>query len=294
MSEYKYSLATDKEHKITLTPRLIYAIWSHGVAYAGQKARFEVGTAFVGLGAKIKVKGKSEGGKHLGKIDGKIRNNKFIGEFEIPEDIELDDTIYFEVKFPGNDLEGESNRIPVLPPIIVSNMKWSAKEARRGDILTLSADVVGCQDDTDTTIIIREYDADGAHDIIAKIPTVVADNKIEVQWEYEYHEDVDDIPTEVELDRYGKHYNHPEYFFVIDIAGQKFGEEQESGILKFKDWFEIYLSDFDSESTPDMKYILHMPDGSKREGKLDQSGFAREEDIPPGKIYIEFQESEPE
>jgi hypothetical protein len=63
-------------------------------------------------------------------------------------------------------------------------------------------------------------------------------------------------------------------------------------LLKFKDWIEISLTDYTGAPVPDEKYELHMPDGSKREGSLDSEGRAREENIPPGEVSVEFPSSE--
>jgi hypothetical protein len=284
----EYSKSTDSEHKIKLDSKLIYAAWRTGFAPAGQTVEFEVMTAFVGDGASIKIKGKNDGGKKLGKIKDKIKNNKYIGSFEIPENAEIDDLVYFEVKLSKNGLTGESNKIPVTPPITVTNMKWSEKEARRGDVLTLSAAVSGCPDDTEVKIIIYEYDNDKAHDRIVELPATVKEEKIEVKWEYEYHEDTDEVPTEEELQQYGQSYNPPEYFFVIEINGQKFGKEQESKLLTFKDYIEIELKNQLGELVPNEEYVLTLPDGTERKGKLDDAGKAVERDVPPGKCSIKF------
>ncbi len=292
--DLKFTKSTDAEHEIELESSLISASWRSGKAIAGQTATFEVLTAFVGEGATIKIKGKSENGKKLGKIKDVIKRNKYVGEFEIPEDTELDDMIYFEVKLPKNDLEGESNRIPVFPPVQVFNMKWSAKEARRGDVLTLSADVNGLRDHTEITVIIYDYDRDSAHDKIIELPATVMDKRIELQWEFEYHEDTDEIPTQEELDKYGGKYNPPEYFFTIKVEDTEFGVEQESGLLEFKDWIEIELLDEDGNPVANEDYILHLPDGRQKQGKLDTNGRAREKDIPPGSIPIEFPNSDAE
>jgi hypothetical protein len=288
MAELNFNLSTDTEHEIKLDSRLIYAAWRTGAAYGGQATPLEVLTSFVGNGAPIKITGKSEKGKKLGKVSDTIKNNKYIGELSIPEDIELGDEVYFDVELPDNDLKGESNRIPARPPIEITNMKWSVSEARRGDVLTLTADVKGANEGTEAKIIIYEYDSDNIHDIITEFPAVVEKNKIEVQWEYEYHEDTDDIPTDEELKKYGSKYNPPEYFFTITVGAQEFGKEQESGILEFKDWIEISLSDSSGNPIANEKYVLHLPDGSKREGTLDGEGCAREKDIPPGVVYQEF------
>ncbi|MCP4570175.1 MAG: hypothetical protein GY841_21555 [FCB group bacterium] len=288
MPDLKFNVATDEDNEIELESQLIYAIWRQGAAYGAQTAKFEISTTFVGNGAKIKIKGKSENGKKLGKIKGVINNNKFVGEFEIPDDIELGDEIYFEVKLPKNGLSGESNRIPAFPPAGVTNLQWSAEEARRGDTLILSADVSGVRNGTEIKIIIYEYDQDSAHDKIVEIPTMVSDNRIELSWEYEYHEDTDEIPTEEEMERYGGSYNPPEYFFVVDIEGQQFGKEQESGLLNFKDWIEIRLHDAEDTPIANARYILYLPDGQEKEGNLDGDGFVREDGIPPGRYSVEF------
>jgi len=37
---------------------------------------------------------------------------------------------------------------------------------------------------------------------------------------------------------------------------------------------------------------LHLPDGKEREGSLDADGYTKIEDIPPGKVSIEFPDLE--
>jgi len=286
--DLKYSKATDARHTIKLESQLIYAVWRTSVARAGGKAGFEVRTSFVGNGAPIKIIGKSDNGISLGEVEGQVRNNKFIGQFDIPEDVDVDESVFFEVRLPQNSLSGESNRVPAAPAIDVTNLKWSATEARRGDILTLSADVAGCRDGAEAVVTIFEYDRDGVHDRIIQIPTTVIRNKISVRWQYEYHEDTDEIPTEEELRRYGRHYHPPEYFFVVDTDGARFGESQESGLLTFKDWIEVRLADRSGAPILNENYVLTLPDGGRRRGKLDGNGYARVDDVPPGQCTIDF------
>jgi len=288
MPEYKFSKSVDTEHEVKLESKLIYAAWIDGVAQAGQQVKLEVGTALVGNGAKIKIKGLSEKGKKLGKISDTISNNIFQGTFDIPEDIELDDEVYFTVDLPKNGLSGESDRIPCLPPIEVSNMKWSASEARRGDILTLSADVKKVQPGTEVTLTIYEHDQDGAHDKITELPAIVKDKKIEIQWAYEYHEDTDEIPTEAELERYGRGYNPPEYFFTVKYGNVETGTNQESGLLTFKDYIIIELSNARGEPAADAEYKLTLSDGTEKTGNLDSEGKARIDQVPPGKYKLLF------
>jgi len=284
----KFSKSTDKEHTIKLESSILYATWSANDVHAGSEALIEVKTMFVGEGSKISIVGKSEKGKKLGKIKDKIYGNGFSGKLTIPDKIKPGDMAYFKVELSGLGVSAESNRVPIRPKIEVSNMKWDKQQARRGDTLKLSADIEGVQDKSEAKVIIYEHDQDGNHDRIAEIPTNVKNKKIEVQWEYEYHEDTDEIPSDEEMKKYGKSYNPPEYFFTLKIDDQEYGIEQESGLLLFKDWVEIYLEDETGKPLANEKYELNLSDGSKREGTLDSDGFAREEDIPPGKISYTF------
>jgi hypothetical protein len=284
----KFTKSTDAKEKVTLTSSLVYAEWQQSYAPIGQPASFEVGTLFVGQGAPIEVKGKTSKGKSLGAVTGKVRGNKFIGEFTIPGDAKLGEMVTFDVKLPKNGLTGTSNAVAIVPPIRVFDLSWSASEARRGDVVTLKAAVENLPDTAQVKITIYEYDQDGAHDKITEIQAAVASKKIELQWAYEYHEDTDEIPTDKDMQRYGRNYNPPEYFFTVKVDKQEFGKKQESGLLEFKDWIEIELRDEDGNVLPNEDYVLHLPDGQQRPGRLDENGFAREADIPPGTVRVEL------
>jgi len=294
MPEIKHNKSTDSENEIKLTSSLVYASWRKGSATAGCPAEVEVGTSFVGSGAKIKITGKSVKGKKLGKISSKINGNLFIGKFDIPEDIEPGDKIYFEVDLSKNGLKGKSNSIKVFPKPDVTNMSWSAKKAKSGEIVTLSADVDRVADGAEAKILIYEYDNDSAHDLITELPAKIENKKISVDWEFEYREDTDDILTEDEMKEYGGSYNPPEYFFVVDINGFKTGDNQESELLTFKDYLELKLVDDDDNPIPEVDYKITLPDGTNKEGKLDENGEAKLEDIPPGKIEIKYSDVAPE
>jgi len=286
--DLSYSKGTDSKHTVKLESHLISAEWLCPFAIGGQTAKFEVRTSFVGDGAPVKVTGKSEKGKKAGKTSGTIMRNKYVGELAIPEDIEYGDSVYFEASLPKNSLSGESFPIPAFPPVEVTNMKWSAAEARRGDILTLTADVRDLPDDLEIMVVIYEYDEDGIHDRITELPVRIKDRKIKLQWEYEYHEDTDEINTETDLEQYGKHYSPPEYFFAVKVGDAEYGREQESGLLLFKDWMEVTLKDHAGKPLGKEKYTLRMPDGTTRDGNLDDSGYAKVEDVPPGTCTVDF------
>jgi hypothetical protein len=286
--ETNFNKSADSQHQITLQSSLVYAVWKSGTAQQGRDAYLEVGTSFVGFGSTIEIKAKSQKGKNLGSITDKIINNKYVGKVRIAEEAEIGDLAYFQVKLPGVSLEGESGRISIVPAIKVSNLQWSAAEARRGDVLTLKADVKNVNEGVPAKVVIFEADQDGAHDRICEIETTVRNSKIQLDWEYEYHEDTDEIPTQAQLERYGRNYNPPEYFFAIEIDKQEFGRDQESGLLTFRDWIEIELTDENGNAMGGQAYVIHLPDGGERRGTLDNNGFAKEENISPGTVTIDF------
>lgn len=293
MPELSFNKNTDKQETAKVESTLLYAVWISPSAICGQKAVFEVGTSMVGFGAPVEVTVRVDGGKKIGTVKGVMRCDRFRDAIAIPDDLDPEDELYFEVNLSKNSLKGESDRIPVAPPVEIKNLKWSAKEARRGEVLTLSAEVEkGIGPGEEVLITIWEYDAGGVHDKIAELPAIVKDSKTELQWEYEYHEDTDEIPTKEEKEEYGGSYNPPEYFFTVNYHGVVFGRKQESRLLVFKDWFDIVLEDENGQLVPDAKYTLHLADGSTRDGTLDASGRAREEDIPPGAVRVEFPDFE--
>jgi hypothetical protein len=284
----KFTKSADVHHKITLESSIVYSSWLVGAAGIDCDVPFEVITVFVGEGTQIRIEGKTEKGKSLGKSSGVIYGNKFKSKLPIPDKVNRGEMVYFEVRLPQLGLRNESNQIPAVPPLKVTNMKWDRAEARRGDIVKMIADIAEVDDGTEVKVIIFEYDNDGSHDKIIEIPATVKNNKIELLWEYEYHEDTDEIPTQAELQKYGKNYNPPEYFFVIELDGQRAGENQESKLLFFKDWIEIELSDEDGNPMRHENYIITLPDGIQRQGRLDAKGKVVEKNIPPGNVLIEF------
>ncbi|MFX0198091.1 MAG: hypothetical protein ACFFCW_18385 [Candidatus Hodarchaeota archaeon] len=284
MSEYKKQ--TDEIHKVTLNSEITHAYWTQKIVMVGNEVSFGVWTHYVGNGSDIDIKIEDQRGKTIEKLKGKVFGDQFMGTIVVPE--KAKEELTFTAKLKKHGLEKKSKPIKVIPPIKVWNLKWGQKEARRGDVVKLSADIEGVPDETEVMLVIYEYDQDGAHDFITKFPCRVKNKKIEAEWEYEYHEDTDEIPTQEEKQRYGRHYNPPEYFFVIDVYRQRFGDKQESGLLEFKDWIEIRLYDGAGDPIPDEDYVLQLSDGTKRDGKLGSDGTAIEKDIPPGKVYVSF------
>ncbi|MFH1197540.1 MAG: hypothetical protein V1720_17710 [bacterium] len=269
---------TNQTNTVKLESSIDRVVWERGIAATGANVGLAVDTHFVGNNSEMEIKLEDSDGKSFGKFKDKISANKFWCTLQIPEDCGR--ILYATVKLPKHGLEMKSNPLLVIP-IKIKNAKWDKEEARRGDVLKLTAYVEKAEDGMEGEIQIYEHDADGAHDLITKIPVVVKSQKVETEWAFEYHEDTDDIVRNEESEL---GYNPPEYFFRVDILGVT----ADSGLLRFKDWLRIELLDYAGNPIPNAEYVLHMPDGSDKEGTLDDEGKAIEENLPPGRIDVEF------
>lgn len=282
--ETKFTKSTDTHHEVVLESSLLYAVWISGVARVGGYANFEVGTALVGHGAPVEIHGKTESGRDLGKIETIITYNKLIGQFPVPEDVPIAELVYYEAKLPKHGLTGESNRIPAAPPIEVTPLRWSANRVKRGETVGLSADVRNAQEGQEAQITIFQYDDEGLHRKIIKIPAEVRSRQVQLQWEFQYVGNTVNIHTENELTPHERHYQPVKYFFTVTIEDKEFGKGQESGLLEFRDWIKVRLVN----CTDRDRYVLYLPDGSRREGRFSSEGILSEDDIPPGKYFFEI------
>ena len=288
----RFTAQTDQPNVFTVDSAIMSAVWVDRCGIPGTEVACEVRTALVGEGSTIRLVGKTENGKRLGKIKDTIFRNVYRGTFVVPDKVKPGDLLFFEVKLPKLGLSAESNRIPVRPQIQVRTMAWDRTEARRGDILTLTCAFDSpIRDNTEATVIIYEYDRDGNHDPVIKIPTTVMKGKVELKWEFEYFEDTAEIPTEDELRKYGKHYSPPEYFFVVVVEGVPLGREQQSGLVRFRDTFEQHLLDSYGMPLADHDVVLHLPDGSRKDVKTDDRGIVRLEETNPGPVLVQVKTS---
>jgi hypothetical protein len=272
---------TDEVKKIELPSAIQQVMWSKQMIAGGAQVGLEIFTHYVGNNSDIEIEFSDHSGKKFGTSKSKISGNHLLLQILVPAD--AGQIFYAEVKLPKHGLNKKSNPLLILPKIEISNLKWDKKEARRGDILKLTADVKGAQEGSEAEIEIWEHDEDKAHDLITKIPVTVKSDKVETNWEYEYYEDTDDIPSKEETE---KGYNPPEYFFRVIINGTS----ADSGLLEFKDWIDIELKNQLEKPIPDEKYELTLPDGTQRKGTLDKEGKAVEKDVPPGKCVVTFPE----
>jgi hypothetical protein len=284
----QFTKHTDQKHRIKLESSLIYAIWTCKRAWAGTDAPFEVRTSLVGEGAEIKIKLKNDSGKTLDKKTDKIFGNRYRGTVAVPAKVGADDMLFIEVELPKHGLSSESNQVPAGPLIQVESMQWDRQEVRRSDVVKLKAKLVDLPDHTDALVAIYEYDKEGNHDPICTLSTEINGSRMELSWEFQYQEDVGQIPTEAEKKPYDKKYQHPEYFFVIVIEGMRIGVKQESGLMRFMDSTVITINDEDGNPAKNKDVSIEFADGSQKKLKTDDSGKISIDNASPGKYNITF------
>ncbi|HSL87827.1 MAG TPA: hypothetical protein VK870_00845 [Ignavibacteriaceae bacterium] len=270
---------TNKKTEIKLESDINRIIWTAGTGCPGGKVGLEIETQFVGVNSEIAVEISDKSGKKFDTIKKKIYGNKLWFEITVPE--KAKDELYAEVKLSKHGISKKSRGLYLFPFVDIKNLKWDKQEARRGDILKLTADIKGLADGNEVEVQIWEHDSDIAHDLVTKFPVTIRNQKIEADWEFEYVEDTDDIPTQEESE---KGYQWPEYFFRVVCAGKS----ADSGLLKFKDWVEIEVKDKLGIPITNKDYKLLFPDGTEKQGKLTEEGKIRIEDLPPGKIKFQL------
>jgi hypothetical protein len=282
-----YTKPSGQPQKIKVESHLIYSLWSCGIAHADTEAPFIVKTSLVGEGAEIKVKLKDDKGKTLEKKSDKIFGNCYRGWIGIPDKVRMDAMLYLEVELSKHGLNGESNQIPAGPAIKAKSMKWSQSEVKRGDVVKMQVDFVDLPDKTEAIVRVFEFDQNGNNDPVISIPTEINGNRLEVQWEYQYHDETDQIPSQADLQPYQKKYQQPQYFFVVDIDGCLIGTKQESGFLKFNDAVALSLVNYDGTARANETYKITFADGTETKGALDADGKATVK-MPPGPFTVEY------
>ena len=270
---------TNEVTEVTLPSAIDRVAWTRQRVAPGGTVGLKIFARFVGNGASMQLKLTDHRGSSFGTFNDQLYNNQLTVEITAP--LKARDALYAEVKFPDHSLSETSPPLLITAPVVIQNVQWSEAEARRGDVLTLSADVEGVPDGTEAQLTILEHDADEAHDLITQFSTLVEKQRVEAEWEYEYHEDTDDIPRDEEAE---KGYQSPEYFFRMEVEGIV----AESELLVFKDWIEIELFDNRGRPQANRSFEIHFPDGSSQSGTLDANGRAEVKDAPPGPYQVLF------
>lgn len=281
MSEHRGN--TNERHRVRLDSRVERVMWSRGAAPVGSSVGLHVFTRFVGNGADLQIALKDGRGRGFGNFKYKLSGNQFTARIAVPRD--ASGALIAEVKLPKHGLSMGSPALLLMPPVEISDLQWSSERLERGQIVTLSATVRGAPDGAEAQLSVFEVSDDGARELLTRIPTIVSNGRIESEWEFTYPESVEDVPTARERET---GYENPQYIFRAEVAGV----ESDSSEILFRDWIEIRLQNREGTPARDARFVVTLANGEEREGRLDDQGFARLEDVPPGPARVAFPDIE--
>jgi hypothetical protein len=162
----------------------------------------------------------------------------------------------------------------------ITKAAWSVREAAVDDKVKMEVETIGIDSGEKAKLEIFIKDANFADHLFDTIDTEVKSDKIEHEWKLEVDENLYASQDYKE----GKNYSCPYYYFVVQTAGLR----QRSGLLKYKDWLELEAVDDDGEALANAMYRIKLPNGSIMSGRLDGNGYAKVENVPPGRISVEY------
>jgi uncharacterized Zn-binding protein involved in type VI secretion len=160
----------------------------------------------------------------------------------------------------------------------ISNAKWSKDKAEVDEKIDITAETKGFEDGTKAVIEIYKRDISGADSVVKNLESEIKGGKISASWEFKFPAGDQKKSSDYRV------YSSPEYYFII-VCGRVTAR---SGLLGFKDWIEIELKDENNKPVANEEYLLYFSDGTVRKGKLNSSGYTKEEKIIPGKYEVKF------
>jgi uncharacterized Zn-binding protein involved in type VI secretion len=163
----------------------------------------------------------------------------------------------------------------------VVNAQWSIDKASVGEKVKLKCETTGIKSGEKAVLEVFIKDNNFSDHLLHTINSKVDNGKIEEEWELE-------INKELLEDQDGKEkkggYSSPKFFFKVTSDGIN----ARSGILSFKDYLELEYKDEDGNPIGDVEYKLTLSNGVIKEGKLDKNGYAKIENVPPGKVEVVY------
>jgi hypothetical protein len=163
----------------------------------------------------------------------------------------------------------------------VCNARWSKTSAKVGEKVKLSADAEGFDNSHEGVFQIYRRDISQADVQVIELQANVRGNKLEVEWEYPAEKTGKDAKPKANS---SAGYSAPEHYFDVIVGTCK----ARSSLLSFEDYVELTVKDEKGNTLANEEYVLHLPDGSMRKGKLDGQGHKKEEKVPAGRYTVKF------
>lgn len=157
--------------------------------------------------------------------------------------------------------------------------EWSKEKAKIGEKIKLKVKSIGINDGQKVEFRIFVKDINYSDHLLTKLEADIKNDKAEVEWELKVDEEL--IKIVEYKDTIGR-YSQP--FFYFDAYCNELVAK--SGILNVKDEIEIVLKDEDGKAIKDKEYKITLHSGEIKKGKLDSSGTAKIENLPPGQVKV--------
>jgi uncharacterized Zn-binding protein involved in type VI secretion len=158
---------------------------------------------------------------------------------------------------------------------------WSKEKAKVGDKVKLTVKSLGIDNGEKVEFRIFVKDINYADHLLTTLEANINSDKAEVEWEMKVDEEYIKIVDEKK--NIGR-YSLP--FFYFDAYCNELVAK--SPLLYYDDFIELNLVDTDNKPVKNEDYIIYLPNGEVRKGKLDGNGYKKEEKIPPGLCNVIF------
>ncbi len=286
---------------VEVEPSLEWAAWDRPVVVAGATVQLSVQGALVGEGSPVTVTLRDGRDRVVGRGDGAMYRDRAVVSVAVDRRAAERDpdgvlcAADVELTEPG--LTVVSAPLLVLPFAVLEDARWSAPEARDGDVVTLSCRLSGTPAGVERAgrepvevEVLRGDEGGDAFEPVATLRAGADRGRVEVRWRVGYEADGKaQIATQADHDaaaaRTGAaaaRYRRPAWRFRARVAGLV----AESGEMWYQDWVGLELTD--GAPVADVPYVVHLADGTTREGTLGADGQAREDDVPPGPVRVEY------
>lgn len=161
----------------------------------------------------------------------------------------------------------------------IVNADWSKQEAEVGETVKMKVETVGIENGTKASLQVFIKDANYTDYLLETFETEVKGDKVE----QDYTLQVDDKLLGI-CGQKAKNvrYSQPFFYYKVGIGGLT----EQSALLLYKDYAEIEVKDEEGNAIGDKKFKAHLPTGEVKEGKLDSSGKAKIDKVPPGNIKL--------
>lgn len=280
---------TDQEVEFRLSSAIISAGWVESRGYVNGKVTAELRTLNVGDGAPVQITLKNRKGETLQTYAGVMVQG--LHRRLIPLGPDAAEGVFFEAKWPDHGLSCLGPALSVGPAITLGQPAWKDSDTgdavttlKRGISLALTCPQQNIPAGQTGHFVVYRILGDRPPALMARIQAKVEGDALQAQWIFDYRDATLGLGADAEWRRSGEAYTAPK----IRLTAECLGIIAEGPEAPFHDIQRITVVDSFGAPAPEQKVKLYLPDGSTREAKADGEGLVVLEDVPPGKVQVEW------